>query len=226
MLGLVIKDFRLLLGRKITIIMFLVLTISLSMTMDMPFVVNYATLLMSILSIGTIAYDEQNNGMSYLMTLPIDSKKYVGSKFVMSFGVSGLVWVLAVSIYAIADVATGMNSIGFLRDFSLVKLGELAAPALIIFVVTAISIPLELKFGAEKFRLVLAVICGGTAALGYAIYNLISTGKFLNEKTVEEIVKKINDNPEIVCAVGVILAIIIIVISFLCSIRIMNKKEY
>ena len=57
MLGLVIKDFRLLLGRKITIILFLVLTISLSMTMDMSFVVNYATLLMSILSIETIAYD-------------------------------------------------------------------------------------------------------------------------------------------------------------------------
>lgn len=226
MLGLVIKDFRLLLGRKITIILFLVLTISLSMTMDMSFVVNYATLLMSILSIETIAYDEQNNGMSYLMTLPIDSKKYVGSKFIMSFGVTGLVWVLAVSIYAIADVATGMNSIGFLRDFSLVKLGELAEPALIIFVVTAISIPLELKFGAEKFRLVLAMIGGGAAALGYAIYHLISSGKFLSAKTVEEIAKKINDNPEIVCAVGVILAIIIIVISFLCSIRIMNKKEY
>lgn len=226
MLGLVIKDFRLLLGRKITIIMLLVLTISLSMTMDMSFVVNYATSLMSILSIGTIAYDEQNNGMSYLMTLPIDSKKYVGSKFIMSFGVSGLVWVLAVSIYAIADVATGMNSIGFLRDFSLVKLGELAAPALIIFVVTAISIPLELKFGPEKFRLVLAMIGGGAAALVYAIFHLISSGKFLIAKTVEEIAKKINDNPEIVCAVGVILAIIIIVISFLCSIRIMNKKEY
>lgn len=226
MLGLVIKDFRLLLGRKMTIIMFLVLAISLSMTMDMSFVVNYATLLMSILSIGTIAYDEQNNGMSYLMTLPIDSKKYVGSKFIMSFGVSGIVWVLAVGAYAIADLATGMNEIGFLRDFSMMKFGELAAPALIIFVVTAVSIPLELKFGAEKFRLVLVMIGGGTAALGYAIYHLISSGKFLSAKTVQEIAKKINDNPEIVCAVGVVFAIIIIVISFICSIRVMNKKEY
>lgn len=226
MFGLVIKDFRLLLGRKVTILMFLVLTVTLSMTMDMSFVVNYTTLLMSILSIGTIAYDEQNNGMSYLMTLPIDSKKYVGSKFIMSFGVSGIVWVLAVGAYAIADLATGMNEIGFLRDFSMMKFGELAAPALIIFVVTAVSIPLELKFGAEKFRLVLVMISGGSVAIGYAIYRLISSEKILSAKTVEEIAIMINDNPEIVCVAGVVLAITIIVISFLCSIRVMNKKEY
>ena len=48
----------------------------------------------------------------------------------------------------------------------------------------------------------------------------------MSAKTVQEIAKKINDNPEIVCAVGVVFAIIIIVISFICSIRVMNKKEY
>ncbi len=80
MRGLLEKDLRLTLCRKQTIMLFLFMTLVMGMSMDGSFLVGYLTMLMMMIAVGTLNYDEFDNGFAFLMTLPFDRKTYVREK--------------------------------------------------------------------------------------------------------------------------------------------------
>ena len=211
MLGMMQKDLCLLLQRSRAMITIVGVGILIGFSTDGSFMIGYLSMISAVLAIGTISYDEFDNGYPFLLTLPITRKGYVLAKylFCLLFSLAG--WCIALVIYALVNVIRGgQPGISLLTD------GLAFLPVAIL--VTALMLPLQLKYGAEKSRVMLAVFVGGAVALGYLGMKLFPASHGLLE-ALEHLSG---------AAAGVVLALVLLAalaLSCRISIRIMEKKE-
>ena len=78
MKAMLIKDWKLMKGQKqFGLILCVFLAVFVVINDNLGFLISYMTLMASIFSISTVSYDEYNNGMVYLLALPISRRKYV-----------------------------------------------------------------------------------------------------------------------------------------------------
>ena len=75
------------------------MSIFMAFAMDGSFIIGYTGMLMGILAIGTISYDSNENGMAFLMCLPISRKDYVKEKFIYTFLMETIGCLVGVIIY-------------------------------------------------------------------------------------------------------------------------------
>ena len=217
MAGLVEKDIRLLLKRKEIIIMFLAISFLLGFTTDGNFVIAYLTILCAIFSASTISYDEFDNGYTFLMTLPIDCKTYVAEKYAFCIGGGFIAWILSVIFLFVTAVVKG-DSINLPEDM---MMAVVFIPVYIIML--CIMIPIQLKYGGEKSRIVLLVLWGIIALIGFVGAKALAG---LNI-SIDGLVKILDQIPDIAFAViGIAITVLIMVISIACSRKITEKKEY
>ena len=217
MAGLVEKDIRLLLKRKETIIMFLAISFLLGFTTNGNFVISYLTLLCTIFTVSTISYDEFDNGYTFLMTLPIDCKTYVAEKYAFCIGSGFIAWIFAVIFFLVTGVVKG-DAINLSEDM---MMAVVFIPVYIIML--CVMIPIQLKYGGEKSRIVLLVLWGIIALIGFLGAKVLA-GLHIS---IDGLVKILDQIPEIVFGIlGIAITVVIVVISFVCSRKIMEKKEY
>lgn len=217
MVGLMEKDIRLLLKRKEIIIMFLAISFLLGFTTDGNFVIAYLTILCAIFSASTISYDEFDNGYTFLMTLPIDCKTYVAEKYAFCIGGGFIAWILSVIFLFVTAVVKG-DSINLPEDM---MMAVVFIPVYIIML--CVMIPIQLKYGGEKSRIVLLVLWGIIALIGFVGAKALAG---LNI-SIDGLVKILDQIPDIALVViGIAVTILITVISIACSRKIMEKKEY
>lgn len=217
MTGLLDKDLRLILQRKQAIVMFLVISVILGFSMGGLFVVPYTSFCIIMIAVGTISYDEFDNGYSFLMTLPITKKTYVIEKYILctAFGIGA--WLFSVAVCIIQyQYKPGTES-----------LSDLLMQAVIIFplvlVLMDFMIPVQIKFGAEKSRLALIVVIG---AVGVAILSVKKmVGKM--DLPIDFLAEKISSVTDVQALVLLILvATIATFVSICVSLKIMNHKEF
>lgn len=217
MVGLMEKDIRLLLKRKEIIIMFLAISFLLGFTTDGNFVIAYLTILCAIFSASTISYDEFDNGYTFLMTLPIDCKTYVAEKYAFCIGSGFIAWIFAVIFFLVTGVVKG-DAINLSEDM---MMAVVFIPVYIIML--CVMIPIQLKYGGEKSRIVLLVLWGIIALIGFVGAKALAG---LNI-SIDGLVKILDQIPDIALVViGIAVTILITVISIACSRKIMEKKEY
>ena len=215
MLGLIEKDLRLTLTRKQTLLVFLVMALIMGMSMDGSFIIGYLTMFATIVAIGTISYDEFDNGFPFLMTLPVGRKTYVREKYLFSLMLAAIAWCFGIILCSIGNVirhteALGISDLPMLLSF--IPLMYLSA---------VIMIPLQLKFGSEKSRLVLFVLFGVIAAL------LFGGAKMAGSNLLGELVIALEQmSPAVVLIVIVAGCVVATGVSYLCSVSIMEKKEF
>jgi len=65
---------------------------------NFAFIIAYITVMVGILTLTTISYDEFENGMGYLFMLPVSRREYVGEKYLFSI-VTTLPGLAAVSVF-------------------------------------------------------------------------------------------------------------------------------
>ena len=208
MRGLLEKDIRLLLHSKQTFLCFIAITIILGVTQKNTFVLGYSTFLMAALLVSTLSYDEMDHGLAFLFTLPIDRKMYVREKYLLCIGGSIIAWFIALVLYLVVMVVSNSHIV-FSEE--LVKGGILYLSLLL---------PLQIKFGVEKSRL---VVLGVSVFAGIMIYFLAEKSGMLDGNVVVYALGLIGD-----AAVDVIVLLVagcLAVVSYLCSCRIMKKKE-
>ena len=217
MRGLLEKDLRLLLKRKNYLLLMLVIFVGFSFMMEPSFVVGYVPVLSVLFTISTISYDEFDNGYPFLMTLPVSRKEYALSKYVFG-GVLGIfAWVLAVVLYFAANVVQGLEwSTGDIAPVVLV-------PVTIFAVLLSVLVPVELKFGSEKGRIVLMLIFGVVALAA------LLGGKALAALNLDTtaLVARLDAIPD-AAIYGVVIGIIVsfVAVSVLISVKVMENKEF
>lgn len=218
MKGLLIKDIKLMLGQKKFFIVVVGMGIFFMLTNENPVSgVSYITMLLSIFTLSTISYDEFDNGMSFLMTLPIERKTYVREKYVFA----GLTSVLS---------AVGTSVLAYITGIVLEKpvdMTEVVGIACLIILVSwlmlAITIPLQIKYGAEKGRIAMILAVGALFGMFYVLAKVFSsTGADMNGV----VVFLTSLEPWQIVLGAVVVTVILLIISYAICVRIINKKEY
>ena len=213
MAGLIEKDIRLMKCNKQALILFLIIGVVIGLQ-NQTFVLGWLPFAVSILLINTVAYDELDKGYEFLMTLPLDAKMYVREKYIFCLTGGTVSWILAAGLYMISEMRRQMSV--DMASQSPVVLVFLPVTVLLI----ALLIPMQLIFGVEKSRVVVSGVCGAIGACVIAFAKLVKTNvlsafSFLNQM-----------NGWILAGIAVVATVLLIMLSYAFSVRIMKKKEF
>lgn len=201
MKGLLVKDFLLMIKSKKVILFMLFIGIVGGIN-DISFATGYILMVLAILSLSTISYDEANHGLKTLFTLPISKSDYVKEKYLFSLIITGIG-------FALVAILNCFSKSGFMETFIIVSTDLL---------LLALSLPFQLKEGNEKGRIVLFVVVFGCTFL-FAFLN-----QFI-PKFFESMEETLNALDPTMFSVGLLItSIILYIISMMISIRIYNKK--
>ena len=155
------------------------------------------------LLIGTISYDELDNGIPYIMCLPIKRNEYVKEKFLMTFVMIMGGYILGIVASVIIMVIGGkLDILLLLESVILVPLAYLLA---------VMQIPIRLKYGQEKARL-LNIVTMMILMIGSSLLFVSMGGADIQLWMM--------------IAIGVVLIIALIYFLYKLSIVIVEKKEY
>ncbi|MCR4649957.1 MAG: ABC-2 transporter permease [Lachnospiraceae bacterium] len=181
MKGLIVKDLRLFLDQKVLIFIGLVCAFLCIFTLKDPsFIIGYLTIMASCMGAVTVAYDEMNNGRAYIFTLPYSREKYAVSKYVFAFGL-GMVTLAATTVIGLVlNVIMKYDSI---QNFLLGAAGFLIP----VFLAPAVMIPISLKFGHARSRIVLFIVMGFVIAIvtGLSFFDGVAVSVVEEEEVVQ-----------------------------------------
>lgn len=218
MKGLLIKDICLLKKQSNFFgLICVIAAIMLFANSDPQFVVCYLTTIFSLFTLSTFSYDEFDNGTAFLFTLPVSRKKYVTEKFLFGFILCLSTWCVTTIVAAIVTYVKNPNMV--IGSWIL----TVAIYLILALVVLAITIPLQLKFGAEKSRIALFGVVGVAVLLVLGISKLtdvlgLDFGAILENLSTVGMAG--------LTGIAFVISAIIIVVSYITSIKIIEKKEY
>ena len=224
MRGLLRKDWKIIALNKrfFLVVLLMALFITYSGT-DATFIQTYLAFMALFMVLNSISYDEMDNGMSYLMSLPVSRKTYVKEKYLLisicvgGVSVFGSIPAFFINITKSSPVAVGELGLSFL--VSLIST----------LVFSAILIPMVIKFGPDKGRLAIGIICAGIFGC------ILLLGKLKDVFLLKEKLSHFNEavtafvdgaGPVVLTAAAVLICGAALFISYFFSSRIMQKKEF
>lgn len=216
MKGLFLKDYYLNFSNRRSLFLFLFMSIFMAFAMDGSFIIGYTGMLMGILAIGTISYDSNENGMAFLMCLPISRKDYVKEKFIYTFLMETIGCLVGMIIYYAVSLIKGM------KVDAIAHLSFGASFALVMSLLMALMILIELKYGVEKSRTVMLVVYGIVFILAFAVKQIPGL-----QRALISFVNFLSKAPAGMVAVAVLaIYLTILFILYSLSLRAMEKKEF
>lgn len=217
MLGLIEKDLRLTLSKKQNLLIFLIMAFIMGLSMDGHFIIAYLIMLAVTVALGTISYDESDNCLTFLMTLPFDRKTYVREKYLFSFLMAVSAWCVGTILYFAGSIARS-NVINLTEELPI-----LIAFIPVLYLSAAVMIPLRLKYGSEKSGIIIFFLFGIIAILIFGAEKFFDNSNHLLAGPVE-MIKKLP--PVAVIPALVVVWNVLTYISYRWSVRIMEKKEF
>ena len=175
MAGLFEKDIRLIMQRKNVLMILMLLSVFLAYTQEGTFIVSYLPAVATIMIIGTMSYDELDNGYRFLLTLPVTTRIYVIEKYIFCVAGIFMSWILAVVLYFFMGVLHG-NKINIVSDITMLVRFFIAIEALVFII-----LPMQIKFGIDKSRVVILIICGAIIAGIIGISKVIDIAGIINK---------------------------------------------
>lgn len=218
MIGLLIKDWKLFKnqGRYFFTVLLIALAVLFFNTREYSgFVTSYIIFLLAYFTLSTISYDEYDNCMEFLMALPVDRKTYVKEKYLLCVLLTFGAWILSVLL----------NLFFYLKEWAgMEKLQEMlyAQPVFLLVVLffLSVSLPLFLKWGPEKGRIVSLGLVGAFLA------SLAVLGKVSGGRALDALDAKTLASPATAAGICLCLCIPIVAVSYLTSRRIVEKREF
>ncbi len=180
------------------------------------FIMSYMAIFVPMVINSTISYDDMDNGMEYLMTLPVTRRQYVYSKYVFSAGVGFLCWIFSCVMGTLSNVVHGNQ--GEPEEWLFLCLSSLG---LLIFI-SSLIIPVQLKFGAEKAKIVMILIMVGVAGMTWFFINI---KKAVFPGSIQ-LISFLNEYPFAYAGIVFLFVLAAFFISLFVSVRIFEKKEW
>ena len=211
MKGLLIKDFKLMKMQKRFFLLILLVGVVITFSSyDVAFTTGFMAFVSSLFSISSISYDEFDNGNPFLFSLPISRRTYAVEKYIFGAILGCCAWVLAM-IIAI--------SVGFLKGIHPDTETWFSAFLILsmMFVILALMLPFQLKFGGERGRIVLLLVIGGLAPNGLELIGIDLLAMLDAMPAV---------NAGIMSFITLLIALLFLGVSCLISIGIVQKKEF
>lgn len=222
MKGLLIKDMRYTLQNKKMIAVFLFVAIAVLATQGRDggsFIISYMTLICGMLVLTTISIDEFDKSITFLMTMPINRTTYAAEKYVFALLSSFCGWVISTIpciLISTEDRAECIQqAVVLLLVFSFMQL---------------VILPVQLKFGGEKGRMVLIGVFGFfflLVLLAKKVGESVFASQADAERWLVEIIKKLDAMKGMTVGIVVVaIWLLALGISFMISKKIMENKEY
>ena len=218
MKGFLIKDYRQMVTQKN---MFIILPIGLlfMFTNETPVMgISYTLYVITFLSNSLIAYDTFDNGMPFLMTLPGGRKNYVTEKYLFNIINSTITALCLVLIASLLELSRGKG---------ILVIKELIIGTLLLYsialIFSAVMLPIQLKYGPEKGRIVLLII------FGIIFLGSMGIGKIAEVLNIDPdmLLEKLNQLSVGGIVIGfLLLMIVILFLSWCISQNIMKKKNF
>ena len=220
MKGLLIKDYKLMLGQKSFLGMAALMSVLyLAIYKDPTFAVVFITVMCTMFTVSTLSYDEYENGSAFLFTLPITKKDYVKEKYLFA----GILLLIGLIVSMIMWYITAVIKTGNIAwdDWMSCCIGGVTAGLMMV----AVALPAQLKFGPERGRIALVTIVLLAVALGILMQEFTKGTKFAQSaKRILNQMDKLGTKG--ILGVIVIIWVIVGVISMIISMRVMEKREF
>lgn len=213
MRGLMVKDLCILKQRKTSILLFIVILFVIGLQAEASFTVTYGTLIFGILAQSTIAYDVDGNCMTYLLTLPVTVKDYVKEKFIFTGLAIFAGWGASLTIGCVLDRISN-------EPVMMSVMMDLIIPAFIVLLILVaellIYIPIQLKFGPERSRIIII----GFGAVGFIVVMALAKLNLAIPAWVDSL------STMTILLAALLVSTLIIAMSYIWSVNILKKKEY
>jgi len=218
MKGLMIKDLRIILAQKRYMLMVGAIGVFMALTQEnMSFGLMYMMMIATIMAVSTLSYDSyEENGLAYLMMLPIQRSTYVLEKYLFVSGMIAVVGVVFSGVGILYEFAT-TGSVNWTDTFA-----SLLIAVIMGCVLMSLMLPTNLKYGAEKSRVVMLVFGGSILGIVYCLKSVL-------EKHPELMVKlyKLEEIPGWIFGVaGGVIFVLVVSVSFIISVNVLRKKEF
>lgn len=217
MKGLLIKDLSLIKmqGRFLVIVAFL--GVFMALNADNPtFVIGFMSYMGAIFTMNTISYDEFENGNAFLFSLPITRKMYAMEKYVFGIIFGGIMSAFSTVLCVIFELCSGFGNFVSIAEAALWTIPML-------LVMLAVVIPIQLKFGGEKGRIVTIAAIGVAVGLGIAVVKLVNSENF-DLNGLYRIVSFLESN--FILPAAFLISCALLFISYRISVHIVEKKEF
>lgn len=214
MKALIIKDLAITRNQTKLILLLAIICVFMAFVNETAFTIGYMGLLLALLALGTISYDDYDHGYSFLFSLPITKTTYVIEKYLFCLAssfVGVLIGVIATSVANLIN-GTGLDISGTLSDGIIM--------ILLSMIMVSIMIPLRIKYGTENGKIVSGIILGAL----FAGILLFRDRLLLLLIRVDKISEGLT--PTILILLFALITIIAISISFFISIKVINNKEF
>ena len=216
MKGLIYKDLQLMLkSKKISISFLFILIYGSVFPQHIMFVLSFITMVFCFLGFNSLSFEEFDNSVPYMITMPITRKQYVREKYWFSILFTTGGWLISTLICFLLQS----------DDVFLLFFIQALAILLSMILFQIVLIPIQIKYGSEMSRIVLFAIMG--IILGICAF----IARILNSLEVtEELITKMeiiwNNIMKYGGIVGFLIFVLIIIISYKCSIKFFCEKEF
>ena len=218
MKGLLIKDLKLMKNQMWFFIMIIGISIACAASFKNPFfAMGYATSLISVFSVSTISYDEYDNGMPYLFTFPISRKMYVKEKYL--YAVLTTIVALAAAVVISGGTAIIMDMQYLMSEW----IGIISSSLFLVSLIIAVMLPVRMKFDAEKNKMAMLVAVGVIILAGVV---LLKIADLLNIDLLAFFDGIIYESPVKMLLFVLVVGVVMIWISYMVSVKIMEKREF
>lgn len=216
MQGLIYKDLQLMLKSKRIGISFIFILIYASVfPQHIMFVLSFVTMVFCFLGFNSLSFEEFDNSVPYMITMPITRKQYVQEKYWFSVLFTSGGWLIATIICFFLQSEDGF----------LLFMIQAMAILLSMILFQIVLIPIQIKYGSEMSRIVLFALMGVILGICAFIAKILNSLE-ITEELLIQMETLWNNIMKYGGFIGIAIFILIIFISYKCSIKFFCEKEY
>ncbi len=219
MKALFIKDIRIVLKQQRVLIcaFFAVITILAFATDNSMYAVAFVLFLVPTMMLTTISYDTFENGMSYIMSLPVSVKDYVTEKYILTVASSLIFNIMAtILINVVLSIGKGVG----IMPLELIVNAMLAQFMVLIYI--SLVLPVDIRFGTDKGMIIVVLMAVVIGAVGPMLGNINVDSGLMYKLSEAEITSVPVNQALLLMSVGGVFAIV----SYFVSVKLMKQMEY
>lgn len=219
MKALFIKDIRIVLKQQRILIcaFFAVITILAFATDNSMYAVAFVLFLVPTMMLTTISYDTFENGMSYIMSLPVSVKDYVTEKYILTVASSLIFNIMAtILINVVLSIGKGVG----IMPLELIVNAMLAQFMVLIYI--SLVLPVDIRFGTDKGMIIVVLMAVVIGAVGPMLSNINVDSGLMYKLSEAEITSVPVNQALLLMSVGGVFAIV----SYFISVKLMKQMEY